>query len=152
MKGRDAVIGTNFYIRKKKPTIHEVVHICKRSFGWRTTWQATSIGYGENDWPKWCDENPAGEPTIPNEINSVEDIRNYLRTGEWELVDEYGKVYEDWESQLRNLEEFDGGKSAWEANHPDMPLGWDKPHEHDVETGEGFRDFKGNIFVRTGFC
>lgn len=152
MKGRDAVIGCNFYLRRKKPTIHETVHICKRSFGWRTTWQESVNGHDEYAWPKWCDEDPSAHyPELPNEIHSVEDIRNYLRTGEWELVDEYGTVLDEWEGEIDSLESWDGGKQAYNAAHPDNPVTWEAC-EHDKECGEGYRDSKGNIFTRTGFC
>lgn len=129
-------MGTNFYLRRKEPTLHECVHVCKCSYGWRTTWQATD----ERDWPRWCDIVPG--PELESPISSVEDVRGYLETGEWELVDEYGDVHDDWDDVMSSLEVWDGG------------VGMDgrRPLEHDVECGEGYRDVRGNIFVREGFC
>lgn len=121
---RDEVteLGTNFYIRKKVPTIHEEVHICKRSYGWRTSWQATT------EMEPWA-------------ITSVEDIREYLRTDDWELVDEYGEVHEDWEREIDELVNWDGGVGGTER----------KPLEHDVECGYGYRDRENCIFVSGEF-
>lgn len=151
--------GCNFYIRRKKPTIHDTVHICKRSWGWRTSWQETVNDGTEHAWPRWCDEDPGkdesgqyvSERTLPWEIHSVEDIRHYLRTGEWELIDEYGEVYTDWESEIAELVEWDGGKASWNARHPEEPVTWE-PKEHDKESGNGYRDHEDNIMVRGGFC
>lgn len=145
--------GTNFYLHRKKPTIHEAVHICKRSWGWRTSWQESTNDGTENAWPRWCDEDPCkdedghwkSERTLPWEIHSVDDIRRYLRTGEWELVDEYGEVYPDWETEIQGLVDWDGGKAGWNERHPDNPVTWEI-HEHD-----GYRDSEGNIMCRRGF-
>ena len=159
MKGRDAVIGSNYYIRRKQPTIHETVHICKRSWGWRTSWQETTNDGTANGWPRWCDvyhskdENGefVTERTLPWEIHSVEDINRYLRTGEWELIDEYGEVYPDWEKEIDGLVVWDGGKSGWNERNPDKPVFWE-PKEHDVEAGDGYKDHEGNVMCRKGFC
>jgi hypothetical protein len=138
------IVGTNYYIRRKKPTIRECVHVCKQSFGWRTHWQATGNGVG--DWPRWCDDEPTVENhELPWAIHSVEDIRAYLETGDWELVDEYGEVYEDWKAKLDALERWDGGKAEWNRNHPE-PVMW--------ETSEprGSRDRRGNVFDEEAFA
>lgn len=146
-------MGSNYYIQRKQPTIYEKVHICKRSWGREMAWQATE----ESDWPRWCDFISEGE--LPHFINSVEDIRAYLETGEWVLVDEYGTVYgdeprekngetiNDWRTKLQELEDWDGGKSAWNAHHPDEPVTWEPQRNMG-----GFRDRKGNHFTREGFC
>jgi hypothetical protein len=121
-------MGTNYYLRKKKPTLHECVHVGKCSGGWKMHWQATDNGIG--DWPRWCDEDPCvPELTLPHAINSVEDIRAYLITGDWELVDEYGDRHEDWEKKLSELEKWDG----------DVP-------------NHNFTDAKGNVFDRQEYC
>lgn len=152
-------MGTNYYIRKKRPTIHEAVHICKQSRGWRTSWQESTNDGTENAWPRWCDVDPCkdesgkylSERTLPWEIHSVEDIRRYLRTGEWELVDEYGDAYPDWETEIERLVAWDGGKASWNERHPDKPVTWEVS-EHDVECGDGYRDSEDNIMCRMGFC
>lgn len=161
-------MGSNYYIVKAKPTIHEAVHIGKCSWGWEMGWQATY----EGDWPRWCDEDPMADEDgrylsdrgLPHSINSVDDIRAYLETGEWLLVDEYGTVYgeepheedlngggqekvNDWRTELAELEAWDGGKSGWNERNPDKPVTWEL-HRH---TG-GFHDRKGNHFSREGFC
>ena len=151
-------MGCNWYIRRKKPTIHEAVHICKQSWGWRTSWQETTNAGTENAWPRWCDDDPCkdengqwvSERTLPWEIRSVEDIRRYLRTGEWELADEYGEVYPDWEAEIDALVAWDGGKAGWNEANPDKPVTWEA-HEHDVECGDGYRDAENNIMCRGGF-
>lgn len=139
-------MGTNYYIRRKKSTLHECVHICKQSWGWTTGWQATGNGIG--DWPRWCDDDPCNpEPKLPWAIHNVDDIRAYLETGEWELVDEYGEVYENWKATLDGLEKWDGGKSGWNERHPDEPVTWE-PNEH-----YGYKDRHGNLFSgEEGFC
>ena len=142
--GRDAVIGSNFYIRRKQPTIHETVHIGKRSWGWLFHWDAVD----ESQWPRWCDEDHVQPyPELPHSIHSVEDIREYLRTGEWELIDEYGEVYEDWEAEIDGFIHWDGGKAGWNERHPDEPVLWD------VHTPSGYHDKEGQVFDRgDGFC
>lgn len=159
MNGRDAVIGSNFYIRRKKPTIYETIHIAKRSFGWCTSWQQTlrEAPPYEEAWPRWCDEDHSlqfedeygrtSEPQLPHDIESVDDIRNYLRTGEWEVINEYGKVYEDWGAIIEELTSWDGGKDNWNERHPDNPATWEMSHH-----SEGYKDPEGNEFIAQGFC
>lgn len=145
-------MGTNYYLRRKQPTIRETIHVCKRSFGWRTSWQETR----GDDWPRWCDEdhstdedgNLVVDRKLPHEIRGVEDIRAYLRTGEWELVDEYGEAYPDWEAEIADLVAWDGGKAAYNARNPDRPVTWDA-REH--EWGS-YHDREGNVMLREGFC
>jgi hypothetical protein len=82
---------------------------------------------------------------LPWAIHSVEDVRAYLETGDWELVDEYGDVHEDWRAKIDALEHWDGGRAAWNESHPDKPVTW--------ETSEpsGARDRQGNIFDGEAF-
>ena len=143
-------MGTNFYLQRKKPTIRESVHIGKRSFGWLMHWDACD----ESMWPRWCDTDHSCsfddeyEPKLPHSIHSVEDIRSFLRTGEWELVNEYGEVSADWEGELEKLCAWDGGKEGWNEAHPDRQVGWETANVPD-----GYRDSEGNIFDRgDGFC
>ncbi len=141
-------MGTNFYLRKKRPTMHETIHIAKRSWGWHTTWQQTD----DWDWPRWCDRDPVGEPEdnrfghgpmLPWSIDSVDDVRRYLETGEWEVVDEYGDIAD--QSVIDELEGWDGGRAAFNASHPDDPV-TTEPSDH-----FDYRDANGNNFVRGGF-
>ncbi len=143
-------MGTNYYLRKKEPTIHETIHIAKQSWGWRTSWQHTD----ERDWPRWCDDDPCVVseddgiivygPVLPWPIDSVDDIRRYLENGEWEIVDEYGDVAEP--DVIDKLERWDGGKSNYNADNPDKPVTWVPKSQGD------YRDARGNNFTRDGFC
>jgi hypothetical protein len=136
---------TNFYIRRKKPTIRETVHIGKQSDGWYMHWQATENVVDE--WPRWCDRDPGEHYDVsagPSPIRSVADIRDLLATGEWELVDEYDNIYPA--SKLEELEEWDGGKSAYNDMHPNEPILWN-PHPPMSD----FKDPNGNFFSRDGF-
>lgn len=75
-------MGTNIYLQRKKPRMvptYDTVHVCKLSYGWRAHFDGSSMH--ECDW----DEN-SPRPRI----GSMADLRGYLGTGEWELVDEYG--------------------------------------------------------------
>ena len=156
-------MGCNYYLHRKKPTIHEAIHIGKCSWGWEMGWQATDKG----DWPRWCDEDHMrdedgrylSERVLPHAINSVEDIRAYLETGEWVLVDEYGTVYgeephekdgetvNDWRTEIDELESWDGGKAGYNERNPDNPVTWEPQRRYG-----GFRDRNGNHFSRGGFC
>lgn len=130
-------MGTNFYLRKKQPTIHETIHIGKRSWGWLFHWDSVD----KSNWPRWCDEDhPMSE--LPHSIHSVDDIRAYLKTGEWELVDEDGIVHPMWESTLRGFMHWDGGKESYNERHPDSPVTW-YPN-----VPSGYRDSEGQIFDR----
>ena len=102
-------MGTNFYLRRKEPTVKDTVHIGKRSWGWLFHWDSCD----EIDYPRWCDEDPSAyqSDSLPHSITCVDDIRAYLKTGEWELVDEYGEVYPDWEAEIDGFCNWDGGKS-----------------------------------------
>jgi len=114
--------GTNYYIRERKPTIKKAIHIGKRSWGWLFHWDSCD----EINYPRWCDEDPDWEgQKLPYSIHSVEDIRSYLRTGEWELVDEYGTVYQDWEAEIAELVAWGGDSEP-----------------------PGYRDSEGQIFDR----
>lgn len=145
-------MGTNFYLMRKNPTIHETVHIGKRSFGWRMHWDSCD----EADWPRWCDadeglyhdaEGNVVKHGLPFSINSVEDIRAYLRTGEWVLISEDGDVYDDPLAKVDELCAWDGGRKAWNESHPDRPLSCEP------NTPSGSRDREGQVFDRgRGFC
>ena len=137
-------MGTNFYLRQKQPTVRRTIHIGKRSWGWLFHWDSCD----EIDYPRWCDEDRDQYVyELPHSIKSVEDIRAYLRTGEWELVDEYDNVFPDWEAEIEGFCQWDGGKSGYNERHPDKPVKWD------VQVPSGYRDGEGQIFHRgNGFC
>lgn len=137
-------MGTNFYLRQKQPTVRRTIHIGKRSWGWLFHWDSCD----EIDYPRWCDEDcDQYVYELPHSIKSVEDIRAYLRTGEWELVDEYDNVLPDWETEIDGFCQWDGGKSSWNERNPDRPVKWD------VHVPSGYRDSEGQIFDRgNGFC
>lgn len=82
--GDDAAIGTNIYIRRREPRMvpeYDEVHVCKLSAGWRAHFDGSSAA--ENTWEPHDESAPR--------IGSMDDLRGYLSTGEWELVDEYGE-------------------------------------------------------------
>ena len=72
-------MGTNIYMRRKEPRMvpmYDEVHVCKLSGGWRVHFDGSSAEQNEYD------------EHAPH-IGSMDDLRGYLSTGEWELVDEY---------------------------------------------------------------
>lgn len=135
-------MGTNYYLRRKKPTLHETVHIGKQSWGWLMHWDSCD----DTSWPRWCDNDHGhsdeARPSLPHSIHSVKDIRSYLKTGEWELVDEYGEVYDDWESKIDLLCSWDGGKAGYNERHPESPVTWTPSRP------SGFTDSEGQVFDR----
>lgn len=132
-------MGTNYYLVRREPTIREAVHIGKRSWGWRFHWDSCD----EADWPRWCDtDHTLPRPELPHGIHSVEDVRAYLRTGEWELVDEYGEAHPDWEAEIEGFCAWDGGRANWNERHPDEPVTWE------IQTPSGYRDGELQVFDR----
>ena len=72
-------MGLNIYLQRIKPRTVEVydqIHVAKLSSGWKAHFDGSSA---ENN-----------EPNKPH-VGSMDDLRAYLSTGEWELVDEYGE-------------------------------------------------------------
>ena len=68
-------MGLNIYMRRTKPRIVEVydeIHVAKLSWGWRVHFDGSSA---------------VMEGSGPH-VGSIDDLRAYLATGEWELVDE----------------------------------------------------------------
>jgi hypothetical protein len=59
--------------------VYDETHVCKLSYGWRAHFDASSM------YPEPWDEPDKEAPRI----GSMADLRGYLDTGEWELVDEY---------------------------------------------------------------
>jgi hypothetical protein len=75
-------MGLNIYIQRKTPRMvptYDCTHIAKLSWGWRVHFDGSSMTH------EFCEDDPRPR------IGSVADIRSYLETGEWELVDEYGE-------------------------------------------------------------
>lgn len=74
-------MGTNIYIQRKEPRMvpeYDQVHIAKLSYGWKAHFDGGSRA-------SW-DYDSNGKPSI----GSMDDLRAYLATGDWELVDEDG--------------------------------------------------------------
>jgi len=75
-------MSMNVYMRRKEPRMvptYDEIHICKLSGGWRVHFDGSSVDQNEYDMQ------------APR-VGSMDDLRGYLATGEWELVDEYGDV------------------------------------------------------------
>lgn len=78
-------MGTNVYLRRKEPRMvptYDEVHVCKMSAGWRVHFDGSSAR--DNCWELLDEHQPR--------IGSMDDLRGYLSTGDWELVDEYDNV------------------------------------------------------------
>ena len=75
-------MGTNIYLRRKEPRMvpeYDEVHVAKLSSGWRAHFDGSSMAGASWD---LSDQAPR--------IGSMDDLRGYLDTGKWELIDEYG--------------------------------------------------------------
>lgn len=74
-------LEADFMLRRLAGRIeHEAIHLCKCSWGWRTTWQASDL------------------------VRSVADARALVRTGEWRVVSEDGEQEETAELSLARLD------------------------------------------------
>lgn len=76
-------MGTNIYIQRKKPRMvpcYDKVHVAKLSYGWRAHFDGSSRA--GTSWEHLSEEAPR--------IGSMDDLRGYLETDEFELVDENG--------------------------------------------------------------
>ena len=75
-------MSTNYYIRRTKPILtFPEFHIGKRSYGWRGLFEANSK---MDDTFEYETERPV--------IHSLDDIKSYVESGEWEIVD-YGEDF-----------------------------------------------------------
>lgn len=93
-------MSENFYLRRVVPrTVHDEFHLCKRSAGRRVCFQDSSRNVAE---PGARDEAP---PACPR-FTSVAEVRELLASGEWQIADEYGDVWEPGEESLRKLDEL----------------------------------------------
>lgn len=101
-------MGTNFYLRRVKPReVHDEYHIAKRSAGWKIHFQdSTPYEHDDTDAPDY---------------HSVQDICELLKSGEYQLSNEYGDVYAPGEESLREFEElcqWDGGMGSDQRSVP----------------------------------
>lgn len=128
-------MGTNFYLRRVEPReVHDEYHIAKRSAGWRIHFQ-DSEAYKH-------DEVPAPS------YHSVADIRSLLKSGEYQLADEYGTT---WEPGSESLEEFaelcawNGGPKFTEPAREYLGA-YDNPPGVPYDHAGGYRDPEGYRF------
>lgn len=87
------------------PTYDEI-HVAKLSGGWRAHFDGSSM----DEWRDADDPRPR--------VGSMADLRGYLDTGDWELVDEYGEActLEDvlaWDEMLHDGELWNTQVSDW---------------------------------------
>lgn len=138
-------MGTNHYLRRVRPReVHDEYHICKTSGGWVVHFQDSTEAQGE--------VYDDGE-LVPPSFHSVADIRNLLKTGEWQISNEYGDVCAPGEESLRELDRL----CAWRGGprfedkppNPNYPDG-DPPYEHVMLRG-AFRDPEGYLFTTGEF-
>ena len=108
-------MGTNFYLRMREPiAVYDEFHIAKTSYGWKPLFEAHHKGFDG-------DEEP--------DITSVADIRREYETGKYDIVDEYGDVY-DWDGFEERVLRFDG----------------DRHHEHAFVDDDGYEFFRYGSF------
>lgn len=139
-------MGTNFYLRRVKPReVHDEYHICKTSAGWVVHFQDSSHPQSEY----FSDDEWA-----PPSFHSVADIRNLLKSGEWQISNEYGDVCEPVEESLREFDRLCAwrGGPQWDGApaNPHYPSG-DPPYENTALSGS-YRDPDGYLFTHTDFC
>lgn len=85
-------MGTNFYLRRVKPReVHDEYHIAKRSGGWVIHFQDST--------PYRFDDNAPS-------YHSVDDIKRLLESGEWQLSDEYGNVFDPGDESVEKLKDL----------------------------------------------
>lgn len=161
------VLGTNYYMRLKNPEVYkdkldnvlrdglvpqdpnqevtliheQMVHLAKCSWGWKPNFQSTPCSM------------PFDEQLGANDIykiRSVKDIRDYYRTGDYEIVDEYGEVV--------SWEDFDKYVLHWGEHQMEVceEREWDKfplKSHVDLECGLGsYVDDEGYEFSTVCFC
>lgn len=106
-------MSTNFYLRRTKPILcFPEFHLGKRSAGWRPLHQANR-----------CAEDTYHLVTERPMIQSREDIRCYVDSGEWEIVDdedvEY--TYKEFTSYMDDNFKYETNDSR--SSHVDMGIG-----------------------------
>lgn len=93
-------MSTNFYLRRTKPILtFPEFHIAKRSHGWKPLYEANSMA--DDVW-SFETERPV--------VKSVDDIKSYVDSGEWEIVDAYDNVmeYDEFKSYMDTDFELEG--------------------------------------------
>lgn len=90
-------VWADIYLRRARPRmVYEQIHLCKCSWGWRTTWQASAL------------------------VRSVADARALIESGRYVVMDEYGNIDDDREASLARIDKLcrwcaDGRDSAKET-------------------------------------
>lgn len=132
-------MGTNFYLRRVNPRmVYDEYHIAKRSYGWRIHFQ-DSTRYQYDD-------------TNPPSYHSVDDIRRLLESEEYQLLDEYGTVWEPGEESLKEFDElckWNGGKEYDGKPCGKYPNG-DPPYENNMLLNS-YRDPQGYLFSKVDY-
>ena len=126
-------MGTNYYLQRAEPIqVRPCFHVCKRSAGWNVHFQDST---GQDF--EVCEIDP--RPECP-EFRSVADIRGLLESGEWNLADEYGRVWEGDEAlrEFQGLLDWNGGPCC------------ERPQESFL--GRDYYDPEGYLFSPTWFC
>lgn len=114
-------MGVNYYLKRKKPRlVYDEYHIAKCSWGWEPHFQSRAA-WDEEDGPSY---------------HSVADIKNLFDTGEYDIVDEYGRELSGWD-------EFEERVLRWGKGRSDLMRDSDS---------WGFRDPQGYSFTREDFC
>lgn len=98
-------MSMNYYLRRKRATIHESIHIAKCENGVKPQFQAT----GAETWPRWCDG--IRYPELDRNIESLDDIMSYVDSGGWEIVDEYGALITR-DEFMRDVVGWNGGTAS----------------------------------------
>ena len=115
---------------------HHAVHIAKCSWGWEPSFQHV---------PAMRPFDETEENNDRYSIASVQDIRDYMATGRYELVDEYGDAI--------GMEDFETHVCGW--NEVLRKNGYSGEIGGHVGTGDSldaYRDPEGYQFCRTCFC
>jgi len=121
-------MGCNYYLRRTVPRMvptYDETHIAKQSWGWKPHFQATEPWEG-------TDQRPT--------ILSVQDIRDAVASGEWEIcseeeaitLDDFEQRVVQWVDRQRELR----GDDDWEP----------------LEPSGSYRDAEGFVFDRREFC
>lgn len=114
----------------------EAVHIAKCSWGWVPNFQAVPT------------ERPFDETERNNDrysIASVDDIRAYMSTGAYEIVDEYGEVI--------GMDEFEREVVGWcDVQRENGFEGEFRCHSDKPDALGSYLDKDGNQFSRVCFC
>ena len=97
-------MSTNFYLRRTKPILtFPEFHIAKRSHGWKPLYEANSMA--DDVW-SFETERPV--------VSSVDDIKRYVDSGEWEVIDEYDSpmTYDEFRAYMDTDFESEGARES----------------------------------------